>query len=242
MLARDVFGGAPLYYHQGDGFVAFASSMNPLLSLDRSVKEPDMMRLAGLLVAWNPEADTTAYKGYLSVVGAHAVSVNASGQIRSWNFWSPEGRQPLGYRRHQDYADEFLQHYDCAVRSCLRTRKPVAAELSGGRDSGSVVALAAPILAQQGRDLTAFTSRNSGNGGRQCQALRHRCERLSHSSSHGSVSRYPQLSRPRSIQSFLGLGHLSVGSPYRRTHPALRASGKFHCFLGGQRIGISGIA
>jgi len=158
MLARDVFGGAPLYYHQGDGFVAFASSMNPLLSLDRSVKEPDMMRLAGLLVAWNPEADTTAYKGYLSVVGAHAVSVNASGQIRSWNFWSPEGRQPLGYRRHQDYADEFLQHYDCAVRSCLRTRKPVAAELSGGRDSGSVVALAAPILAQQGRDLTAFTS------------------------------------------------------------------------------------
>ena len=158
MLARDFFGGAPLYYHQGDGFVAFASSINALLSLDSAKKEPDMMRLAGLLVAWNPEADTTAYEGYRCVVGAHAVTFDSSGRVRSWNFWSPQGRQPLRYSRHEDYAEEFLQHYNRAVRSCLRTRKPIAAELSGGRDSGSVVALAAPILAQQGRDLTAFTS------------------------------------------------------------------------------------
>jgi asparagine synthase (glutamine-hydrolysing) len=34
----------------------------------------------------------------------------------------------------------------------------VAATLSGGRDSGSVVATAAPILAAQGRTLTAYTS------------------------------------------------------------------------------------
>jgi len=34
----------------------------------------------------------------------------------------------------------------------------VAATLSGGRDSGSVVAMAAPLLASQGRSLTAYTS------------------------------------------------------------------------------------
>lgn len=158
ILARDVFGNAPLYYHQGDGFLAFASSMKALLALDSATKKPDLLHLAGLLLVWIPKLESTAYEGYRSVAGAHAVSVNASGQIRSWNFWSPVGRQPLRYRNHQDYADEFLQHYDRAVRSCLRTRKPVTAELSGGRDSGSVVTLAAPILAQQGRNLTAFTS------------------------------------------------------------------------------------
>ena len=51
-----------------------------------------------------------------------------------------------------------MEHYTRAIQSCLRTQKPVAATLSGGRDSGSVVSIAAPLLARQGRALTAFTS------------------------------------------------------------------------------------
>lgn len=54
--------------------------------------------------------------------------------------------------------EEFLRIYRQAVRCCLHTHRPVGITLSGGLDSGSVAALAAPMLAQEGKGLTAFTS------------------------------------------------------------------------------------
>lgn len=158
LLARDAIGGAALYYYEGKGFIAFASSLKALLALPGSVKEPDMLRLAEVLVSWQHDAELTAYRGFRRLVSAHAMTAAADGRTHLRCFWSPEGRQPLAYRRDEEYVEAFLEHYTRAVQSCLRTQKPVAAELSGGRDSGSVVAMAAPLLARQGRDLTAFTS------------------------------------------------------------------------------------
>src|SRR6202008_4570557 len=43
-------------------------------------------------------------------------------------------------------------------QGCLRTAGPGAVTLSGGRDSGSVTAIAAPLLASHGRELAAYTS------------------------------------------------------------------------------------
>jgi asparagine synthase (glutamine-hydrolysing) len=157
-FGRDILGRAALYYHEGKGFIAFASSLKALLALPGTPREPDLLRLAEILVMWHQSAELTAYKGLRSVIGAHIMTFTCDGLIDDRRFWSPEGREPLRFKREQEYIDGFLEHYDRAVRSCLRTRKPVAAELSGGRDSGSVVAMAAPILASEGRELLAFTS------------------------------------------------------------------------------------
>jgi asparagine synthase (glutamine-hydrolysing) len=158
LLARDACGSATLYYYEGKGFIAFASSLKALLALPGVVKEPDRLRLAQVLVSWQPNAELTAYKGFRRLVWAHAMTVGPAGQTRAWRHWSPEGRDLLTYSRSEEYVEAFLEHYTRAVQSCLRTQKPVAATLSGGRDSGSVVAMAAPLLASQGRGLTAYTS------------------------------------------------------------------------------------
>ena len=158
LLARDACGNATLYYHEGKGFVAFASSLKALLALPGVVKEPDRLRLAQVLVSWQRDAELTAYKGFRRLVWAHAMTIAPEGQTRSWRHWSPEGRQPLAFRRDEEYEEAFVEYYTRAVQSCLRTQKPVSATLSGGRDSGSVVAMAAPLLATQGRGLTAYTS------------------------------------------------------------------------------------
>lgn len=158
LLARDAFGSGVLYYYEGKGFIAFASGLKALLALPGIVKEPDRLRLAEVLVSWQHDAELTAYKGFRRMVWAHAITVAPDGQTRTWRHWSPEGREMLAYRRDEEYVEAFLEHYTRAVRSCLRTQRPVAAQLSGGRDSGSVMALAAPILAGQGRGLTAYTS------------------------------------------------------------------------------------
>ncbi len=158
LLARDAFGNATLYYHQGKGFTAFASSLKALLAIPGVKKEPDRLRLAQILVVWDPDAELTAYKDFRRLLWAHAMTVGPNGQTRIWRHWSPEGREPLSYRRDEEYAEAFLEFYTRAVQSCLRTRKPIAALLSGGRDSGSVVALAAPLLARERRRLSAYTS------------------------------------------------------------------------------------
>jgi asparagine synthase (glutamine-hydrolysing) len=158
LLARDACGSSTLYYYEGKGFIAFASSLKALLALPGVVKEPDRLRLAHVLVSWQPDAELTAYKGFRRVVWAHAMSVGPDGQSRIWRHWSPEGRDPLNYRRDEEYAEAFLEHYTRAVQSCLRTQKPISAQLSGGRDSGSMVSMVAPLLASQGRSLTAYTS------------------------------------------------------------------------------------
>ena len=158
LLAMNAFGSATLYYYEGKGFLAFASSLKALLALPGVVKEPDPLRLAQVLASWQHDAELTAYKGFRRLVWAHALAIGPEGQIQRWRYWSPEGREPLFYRRDEEYEEAFLEHYERAVQSCLRTQKPVAATLSGGRDSGSVVAMAAPLLARQGRELTAYTS------------------------------------------------------------------------------------
>jgi asparagine synthase (glutamine-hydrolysing) len=157
-LARDVFGSGVLYVHEGKGFLAFASSLKALLALPGIVKEPEPLRLAQVLVSWQHDAELTAYKGFRRLVWGQALAIETDGQRRSWAYWSPLGRGLLNYRRDEDYEEAFLEHYTRAVRSCLRTNKGVAVMLSGGRDSGSVTALAAPVLAGRGRELIAYTA------------------------------------------------------------------------------------
>jgi asparagine synthase (glutamine-hydrolysing) len=158
LLARDACGNATLYYYEGKGFFAFASSLKALLALPGVARLPDRLRLAQVLVSWQHDAELTAYKGFRRLVWAHAMTIAPEGRTRSWRHWSPEGRQPLAFRCDEEYEEAFVEYYTRAVQSCLRTQKPVAATLSGGRDSGSVVAMAAPLLATQGRGLTAYTS------------------------------------------------------------------------------------
>jgi asparagine synthase (glutamine-hydrolysing) len=157
-LARDAHGSGILYLYEGKGFLAFASSLKALLALPGIVKEPEPLRLAQVLVSWQHDAELTAYKGFRRLVWAQALAIGPDGQSRSWTYWSHLGRDLLNYRRDEDYEEAFLEHYARAVRNCLRTSKRISVMLSGGRDSGSVTALAAPLLAGQGRELVAYTS------------------------------------------------------------------------------------
>jgi asparagine synthase (glutamine-hydrolysing) len=158
LLARDVFGTGNLYFHRGKGFIAFASSLKALLAIPGVTKQPDLLRIAQVVVGWQHDAELTAYAGFRRLVWAHSLSVGPEGHHRCWRYWSPEGRELFNYRRDEDYEEAFLEHYTRAVQVCLRTTGPVAATLSGGRDSGSVTAIAAPLLASYGRKLTAYTS------------------------------------------------------------------------------------
>jgi asparagine synthase (glutamine-hydrolysing) len=157
-LARDACGLSTLYYCKGDGFLAFASSMKALLAIPCVIDQPEEANLAEVLLNTYLQPELTAFKNIFRLLGAQTLSVKANGLCSTQTFWSPEYREPIRYRRDEDYEEAYLELFTRAVQSCLRSQKPIAASLSGGRDSGSVVALAAPLLAAQGRSLTAYTS------------------------------------------------------------------------------------
>lgn len=158
LLARDACGNATLYWHQGHGFIAFASNMKALLALPGAIKKPDEIFLSQLLCCRFQDPERTAYRDYRRLIWASSLSIHSGGEKTFRQYWSPYGRESLRLRRDEEYVEAFLSLYENAVRNCLRTRKQLAATLSCGRDSSSVVAMAAPILARQGRSLPAYTS------------------------------------------------------------------------------------
>lgn len=94
----------------------------------------------------------TFYASVSRLPSAHTLSASAEG-LRLCKYWRLETPTPLLLKSDGDYIDAFLDIFRTAVRCRLRSPGPVGAMLSGGMDSSSVVAIAAELLAEEGRGL-----------------------------------------------------------------------------------------
>jgi asparagine synthase (glutamine-hydrolysing) len=156
-LVRSPGGLCPLHYHARPGFVAVASMPRGLHALEEVPYALDEDKLAGsLILSWTPD-DASFFKGVSRVPPAHIVSF-ADGASTSRRFWRPEDIAPLRLRTPADYEAALREVFDAAVRTRLRGAPDVATQLSGGRDSPSVTATAARLLAPSGGRVAAFTS------------------------------------------------------------------------------------
>jgi asparagine synthase (glutamine-hydrolysing) len=158
LIARDASGNTGVYYNWNGRRLAFANGIKGILALPGFVAEIEPLVLAGILTVYvDPEvADGSIYKGIKKLLpGCLLLARNGRLDVKRW--WQPEALEPLRYRRISDCYEEFVALYDEVVGECLRIgRGSVAATLSGGLDSGSVVSLAAPRLQDKGQMLTAF--------------------------------------------------------------------------------------
>lgn len=158
LLARDATGSSAFYWWQGGGTLLFATALPTLLAAGPVPTRPDARWLGGLLTVFTDPArpGATAYEGVHAVPPGHRLVV-AGQRVTLERWWRPEDAPPLTPGSPGELQDRFLALYDDAVRSCLRRRDgSVAITLSGGLDSGSVAALAAPALAEEGGRLTGF--------------------------------------------------------------------------------------
>ena len=156
-IARDHHGNTGLYYHKNSRYIAFASSQKALLALPEVPHSPDMLKMAQVLTSWRGEGNRTAYEELHRLPPAHTMRITGQGvEIR--RYWFPENLPTLHLSDDREYVEQFLDIYGEAVRCRLRSERPIGVTLSGGLDSGSVTALAAPLLAAAGKRLTAFTS------------------------------------------------------------------------------------
>lgn len=151
--ARDHFGMRPFYYHHAAGrFFMFASEPRAILVLPRVPYRIDDGRVADALVSGLEWIDFTStfFEEVYRLAPAHALTVPAAG-MRSRRYWELHAGPLLRLPSDEAYSEAFLEVFNEAVRCRLRSAGPVGSMLSGGMDSGSVVAIASDLLAAQGR-------------------------------------------------------------------------------------------
>ncbi|WP_216909554.1 asparagine synthase-related protein [Synechococcus sp. CCY 0621] len=151
--ARDHFGLRPFYYHHSPGqFFAFASEPKAILVLPQAPYRLNEARIADFLVNQLEGIDKTCtfFEEVFRLPPAHCVSVTPE-RMFIRRYWTLEPGEELRLPSDEAYAEAFLEVFTEAVRCRLRSHGPVGSMLSGGMDSGSVVAVAKEILAEQGR-------------------------------------------------------------------------------------------
>lgn len=149
--ARDRFGEKPFYYNvlysQRGRFdqMLFASEMKALWAVGAGKELNGTMALNYLTLGMvqNPIKNTqTFYASILSLPPGHALDiVPAEGKIRMQRWYRPENnwKEPFP-GTWQDALAEFSRLFDASVERRLRSDVRTGASLSGGIDSGSIVA------------------------------------------------------------------------------------------------------
>jgi asparagine synthase (glutamine-hydrolysing) len=137
-LVRDRFGIKPLYYHRSASSIAFSSEIKALFVNPRIPRMLDKASIANKLCGITLPG-STAFSTIREVKPASYLEVSAL-RVSEQPYWSLKldtraRPKPLG-----QFADDFLNLFDEAVRVRLHGDYPIGAYLSGGIDSSAVLA------------------------------------------------------------------------------------------------------
>ena len=143
---RDRFGEKPFFYAWGrNGEFIFASEIKAILATGLVEPELDFGQLHQYLCYSYIYPTKTIYKNIYTLPPAHRL-IWRDGRVDVASYWSlPAIRQDIG---EAEAVEKFRFLFQQAVRRQLVADVPVCAFLSGGLDSGSVVAAAAQMVPQ----------------------------------------------------------------------------------------------
>ena len=157
ILSRDYLGTRPLFWYQGDGFLAFASLPKALFAIPGVPRELSEEGLHDFLSLVPMLDGKSLYRGIHRVMPGQCLIVE-DGRMRVETWYGFDSRRELRLPKDEDYVDAFTERLERAVARRLRAIGPVAVELSSGFDSSTVTAVAAAQLAGRGESLLAYTS------------------------------------------------------------------------------------
>ncbi len=150
LLARDRLGKKPLYWREEDGVLSFASEAQALVAGERV--EPDPAALVRYLACGYVPDGGSAFSGLRRLPPGHLLIASAEGvHVERW--WAPPpARQEE--RGLEEWKRDARERLVLATRARLEADAPLGLFLSGGIDSGLVLAAASLAGAVP---LTAFT-------------------------------------------------------------------------------------
>lgn len=160
LIGRDPMGQRGLYFHHGEGFFAFASEVKALWAVEGVPRRLSDLGIAQrVLGPLDPNPGSTIYESISIVGGGTSLRLNPDGTVSTRRYWEPHAAPEHLGRDEAYYVDAYRDVVTEAV-ACRVRRLAHAPGLcfSGGFDSGSIAAIAGPIVAAQGRRIVAIAS------------------------------------------------------------------------------------
>ncbi len=139
-LARDRFGIKPLYYAEWQGRLYFASEIKAILARSGFPRHINLAALEAMLTVGFVPGPATMFAGIYKLPPGHFLLAR-DGSFRIKPYWQLD-YQPDPHLREAEAAETFLALLREAVQLRLMSEVPLGALLSGGLDSGTLVALA----------------------------------------------------------------------------------------------------
>jgi asparagine synthase (glutamine-hydrolysing) len=159
-LARDRVGIKPIYYAEGAEGLLFASELKALLTQPEIGRELCPRALAEYFRHLCVPGDMTIFAGVRKILPGHVLTFQ-NGEVRLRRYWSvrpdPDETQTEG-----EWLEQLRERLRDAVESHLVADVPVGAFLSGGLDSGALVALMARGSAEPVRTFTVGFATSAG--------------------------------------------------------------------------------
>jgi len=144
ILAKDPIGTRHLYYSFDNNQVAWSTILDPLVRLAGKTFALNEEYIAGW-VSMFPAVDLTPCVGIHSVPPSSSVLLRPGKHAVS-KYWDFDPLNKIRYGTEAEYEEHFRVVFAKAVQRKLRSDRPVLAELSGGRDSSSIVCMADTII------------------------------------------------------------------------------------------------
>jgi asparagine synthase (glutamine-hydrolysing) len=150
ILAKDPIGTRHLYYSVDSNQVTWSTILDPLVRLTGKTFPLNEEYIAGWLSLF-PATHLSPFVGIHSVPPADSVLIRPGKQSVSKFYVFDRGKE-IRYRSDPEYEEHFRTVFRKAVQRRLRSDMPVLAELSGGRDSASIVCMADLVIACGGAE------------------------------------------------------------------------------------------
>jgi asparagine synthase (glutamine-hydrolysing) len=159
-LARDRMGIKPLYYTEAGGTLFFASELKALLTQPEVGRDLYPPALAEYFRHLCVPGDLAIFAGVHKVPPASVLTYR-DGAFRVTRYWRVRP-EPDETRGEEVWVEELRERLRDAVESHLVADVPIGAFLSGGLDSGAMVALMARASAEPVRTYTVGFSTGAG--------------------------------------------------------------------------------
>lgn len=152
-IARDRAGKKPVYYTEVNGSFAFASEIKSLVTLPGFKPRTDPTALYHFLTYNLLPPPLTMFEGVFKLPPAHSLTLRRNEAPLIERYWTPAYSDLSGFS-DQELTDRTFHLLEAAVDARLVSDVPVGAFLSGGVDSGAVVAL---MSARNGTSVRTYS-------------------------------------------------------------------------------------
>ena len=143
-LVRDRLGIKPLYYWAHNGKLFFGSEVKTILEYDGVSREPYLPAIDTYLSLRYVPGPETMFSGIRKLPAAHWMSYH-NGQIQLRRYWEPQFNEGP-YQPDRYYQERFAELFTETVHQHLESDVPLGVFLSGGIDSGAIVAAMRPLV------------------------------------------------------------------------------------------------